>query len=185
MRTAGSKKRSKKKVATNTGKSSLGTKAIEDIAARSMASLVPGFEAGAHLPDDFDEKYDLIYAAVNQAVTRFKEGVGDFHSPVEMRVSIEHDSNIKRNEIGFNFRSSKFTLYTNLSDRELDKPVFDPISNKELSRADQLGYELSKIIPSAQLKFFTTQAEIMSLGQEGEYKKNYLPKQFTGDKDSN
>ena len=153
-------------------------KIIQRMAALSMTGLFPGHEAGAKLPDDFDSKYELIYSAANQTIIKFKDTEGDFSSPIEMRVTVKHDPDIERNEIGYNFRTSKFTLYTKLTDAELDKITFDSSLKQEISKANQLGNELSKVIPSAQLKYFATQAEIMSHGREKDYKENYLPKQF-------
>ena len=158
--------------------------ALQQIAARSLASLFPGYEAGAKLPDDFDSRYELIYAAANQTIIKFKDTKGTFNSPIEMRATIEHDPDINRDEIAYNFRTSKFVLYTKLTDEELEEVTFDPNLNQEISKADQLCSALGKIIPSAQLKYFATQAEIMSHGKVADYKENYLPEQFSNRKDA-
>ena len=178
------RKKLNKSSTSKDGSFEVDSKILQQMAGRSLSGLFPGHKAGAKLPDDFNSRYELIYAAANQTIIKFKDSKGDFNSPIEMRATIEHDPNIKRDEIAYNFRTSKFVLYTKLTDKELEEITFDPSLNQEVSKADQLCSALGKIIPSAQLKYFATQAEIMSHGRVADYKENYLPEQFSDKKDS-
>ncbi len=176
------KKKLKKTPSTSKGKAqgpfTLDDKTLQNIAARSMMSLLPGLQLGLKLPKDFDLRYDLIYSAANQTEIKFRGNSGEFKSPVEMRVRVEHDPDVKRNELAYNFKTCKFIIYTNLTDAELDKVVTDPYAEKGLPKGDIIVKSFGDIIPSALLKYFTTQAEIMSSGQEENYKNKFLPGQF-------
>ena len=156
----------------------LDDKLLDNMATRSMMGLMPGHQPGLRLPKDFDLKYDLIYAAANQTEIKFRGNSGEFKSPVEMRVQIEHDPNVKRNELAYNFKTCKFIIYTNLKDEELDEIITNPYTEKGLPRGDIIVKSFGDIIPSALLKYFTTQAEVMSTGQAEDYKSKFLPGQF-------
>ncbi len=151
---------------------------LKNLAARSMMGLLPGLQLGLNLPKDFNLRYDLIYSAANQTEVKFLSNNGEFKSPVEMRVGVEHDPKVKRNELAYNFKTCKFIIYTNLTDAELNKIVTDPYTEKGLPKSDVIVKSFGDIIPSALLKYFTTQAEIMSSGQEENYKNKFLPDQF-------
>lgn len=158
-------------------------KVIQSMAASAMAGLLPGQKTGLKLPDDFDLKYELIYAAAHQTVLKFQDNIGDFRSPIEMRISVKHDPDIERNELAYNFRLSKFIIYTPITDKELDKEFKEKHGSQSHSKADELSKSFGDILPGALLKYFTSQAEIMSQGQVQSYMKEYMLKQFNSDTD--
>lgn len=157
---------------------------IQSVAANSMLGLFPGIKPGVRLPEDFDLKYDLIYAAANQTVLKFKGQSGDFKSPIEMRISVKHDPEINRNELAYNFNTCKFTVYTPLTEGQLNELIFDQGSKLGISKSDMIVKLFGDIIPSAMLKYFTTQAEIMTSTGVDSFKKKYLPKQFLNKKNN-
>ena len=151
---------------------------IQSLAARSMMGLIPGHGPGARLPKDFDLRFDLIYSAANQTEIKFQGTSGNFRSPMEMRIRIKHDPDVERNELGYNFKTCKFTIYTNKSNDYLDKVVTDPYTKEDLPQGDMIVKSFGDIIPGALLKYFATQAEIMAIGQEEEFRKTFNPNQF-------
>ena len=117
---------------------------------------------------------NLIYAGANHLAIRAKNSIkGKGGDPTEMRVRVVREKDITETQVGFNFLSSMFTIYTPLDiGQEIKR------GDISLTLGDILRNQIVDLLPSAGARFSLTIGLVCSQRGTEEYIKKYLPTEF-------